>query len=394
MKPSFSFLRATSIATVGIGGLFTASCSEVNVIDGDGAGAGASCVPSATCDCTAECPSSGTSPTSGSGTAAGGYSTASQTLIAEGTGELVDVLVGDALIFVVEVRRVAAFDPDGNLITQADWPRDIKSAAFDAGRLVIADQGLTTVLGADLGVVSTASVLEPCASVVLLGNRVVCGPEEDWERIFYTYDATTGALLSTSEPYTYQGVPMRRVPGADAFVTVTTNLSPSDFFLYEVAQSGAVTYVGESPYHGDFGAEDVYAFDGSPPTHLISHEGVMLSVFGSEPFVKDGDVGTLTETALFMGMDNDPSGKLYGFVDTDVYDSSYYNRCELGCLVQKIDVPTRTVEHEATYTLEVGTLIAARYQAVTDMLVVGYRLPGSDFPGDPYPGYRVERLSY
>ena len=109
----------------------------------------------------------------------------------------------------------------------------------------------------------------------------------------------------SSKKYTYNGIPMRLVPGTSDFVTVSVDLSPSDFHLYSGSDSGEAVYINESPYHGDLRITNTYAFDGSPPVHLITDSGLLLRIHGDNCtgsmssfstgcFVKDGALGTLT----------------------------------------------------------------------------------------------------
>lgn len=229
----------------------------------------------------------------------------------------------------------------------------------------------------------------------------------DWDRIFYTYDAVSGALVASSDPYTYNGIPMRRVPGTDDFVTVTVDSSPSDFHLYSVLESGETVFVNESPYHGDFGAEDVYAFFGAPATHLVTHEGLMLKIYGagchsgetsftSECFVKDGALGTLSGAQRFLGMDSDAAGFLYGLVNASSQSGFYAPVCTSGCLVQKIDIGARVVLTQKIYDMNIGAVVATRHDPAAGALLVGFRIGDGEyyFPGDPYPGHQVRLLPY
>ncbi len=324
-----------------------------------------------------------------------------ETEIGTGTSVLVDVMVQDAGIVIITRDAVALVDRAGATLQKVDWPRDITAAAFDGSSLVIADEALFTTLDLDLQEVAGAELVEECASAVMIsGDRFVCGPPNDWDRIFYTYATTTGELLAASDEYTYNGIPMRRIPGTDELVTVTVDSSPSDYHLYTVL-SDTVTYVGESPYHGDFPINGVYAFDGVPPAHLVTHEGLMLTIHapGCEPgdwynqscFVKDGALGTLSDQEKFVGMDNDADGKVYGITASGSWDGL----CEPTCGVQRVNVASHTVEAEAEYTLDIGEVIAARHDPISKTLVVGYRLEGDYyFEDDPYPGYRVVLLPY
>jgi hypothetical protein len=293
---------------------------------------------------------------------------------------------------------------DGTLLKSVASPREISAAAFDGSVLVVADAGKLTSYDAELVPGVSADLIEGCASAVLAKNqRFVCGPENDWDRVFYTYDANSGQLLASSNKYTYKGVPMRRVPGTDDFVTVSVYSSPSDFYLYSLLESGEASFVNESPYHGDFRATGVYAFHGEPPTHLVTDEGLLLKIYGpgctasessftSECFVKDGTLGTLSGAQLFLGMDSDAAGRLYGLVDAspDYFDSS----CTDGCLVQTIDIASRTVLTQSVYDLDVGAIVAVRHDPVAAALVAGFRVGGSYSFDDPYPGHEVRLLHY
>jgi hypothetical protein len=291
---------------------------------------------------------------------------------------------------------------DGAKLSTWTAPREVTAAAFDGERLVVADRALFTTLGPDLAPLGGGELVEACASAVAIGgSRFVCGPENDWDRIFVTYDQLTGAQLEVSAPYTYNGTPMRRVPGTDDFITVTTNLSPSDFHLYRVDALGKPVYVGESPYHGDFPANETYAFDGSPPKHLINSNGLMLEIspagcgpgttFGCN-FVKDGNLGTLSGAQRFVALTNDGTGVLSALVDPS--DDFFSSNCAAGCLLQRIDVPSRTVLSQKQYTPRFARVVAAVHDAASSGLLLGYSYGESSYPFDPPQGYRVELLAY
>ncbi|MFO0590964.1 MAG: hypothetical protein U0441_25700 [Polyangiaceae bacterium] len=343
--------------------------------------------------------------TGGNGTG-GSMPVGTETELSAGSSILIDVFVMDAGILLVFQDAVMLVDRAGNQMKTLSWPRDITSAAFDGARVVIADQAILTTLDLDLQEVASANVVEVCASAVLVGGgRFVCGPENDWDRVFYTHDATTGELIGTSVPYTYNGIPMRRVPGTDDFIAVTVDSSPSDFHLYSVGADDVAVYVNESPYHGDFPITDIYAFDGSPPEHLITHTGLMLKIYGpkcnpsessfsTDCFLKDGALGTLSGNERFIGMDSDAAGKVYG-ITSSANAAPWDSACAPSCGVQRADVATHVVESKTSYALDLGAVVAARHDPISNTLVVGYRLSGDYyFPGDPYPGHRVALLPY
>jgi hypothetical protein len=321
----------------------------------------------------------------------------------------VDVLLSDIGIYVVLKNELILLGRDGSELERVAMPREVTAAAVDDAHVAVADQAKLTVFDLELHELGSVELVESCASAVLVsGGRFVCGPEKDWQRVFYTYDVQSLELLARSEPFTYNGIPMRRVPATDDFVTVTVNLSPSDFHLYSVVASDEVVYVNESPYHGDFGVSDTYAFDGAPPEHLVTHGGLMLKIYGegcnneessfsSTCFAKDGELGTNSSTQ-FLGMDGDRAGILYTL--TRPNDNSFFpdGSCsENDCLAQRIDVGARTIlaERVLQFPEGIGEVIAFRHDPVGGRMVLGYRVGGRYYPSsDPYPGYRVVSIGF
>ena len=107
-------------------------------------------------------------------------------------------------------------------------PRENTAAAFDGEILVVADRARFASYNVMLSRNMEADLVEECASAVLVSDhRFICGPSNDWDRIFYTYDAQTGAFVASSEKYTYNGIPMHHIPGTVDSVTVTVGSSPS-----------------------------------------------------------------------------------------------------------------------------------------------------------------------
>jgi hypothetical protein len=299
--------------------------------------------------------------------------------VVSGEGELLDVYVVDAgwiLVLRDHVRLVAR---DGLELARWEAPREITTAAFDGTYVGVADRAALTALDAEtLEEASSVLLTEECESAVVVGgHRFVCGPENDWDRVFYTYDLETGTELARSAEHTYNGIPMRRVPGRDAFVTVTVGSSPSDFHLYSVTESGRAEFVNESPYHGDFAATDVYAFHGMPATHLVTHEGLMLRSDECEPgfsseatcFYRDGMLGTLSGTSAYLGMDSGSDGFLYGLAgERPVFSDDV--ACEGGCEIQRVEVEARRVAARARFDAPFRGLVALRRDPFASGVVV------------------------
>lgn len=346
----------------------------------------------------------------GAGSGAGGSSTGpavEATLLQSGDSVLVDVLLSERGIYVATKNEVVLLDRDGTEQIRVTFPRELTAVAVDDSHVAVADQAILTVFDLDLRELGSVTLVESCASMVFVSqDRVVCGPENDWERIFYTYDVESLELLATSESFTYNGIPMQRVPATDDFITVDVELSPSDFHLYSVVASDQVVYVNESPYHGDFGVSDTYAFDGAPPEHLVTPGGVILKIYGdgcdneqspftTTCFTKDGELGTNSADQYFLGMDGDGAGLIYTLATPSTGSFFYDGNCgESDCLAQRIDVGARSILAQQRLKLPdgIGALIAYRYDHVTGRIVLGYRAGDRYYypsSGDPYPGYRV-----
>lgn len=280
--------------------------------------------------------------------------------IASGTETFVDLFVAPSGYIVVLADKVLLRARSGAELARWVAPREIRSASFDGELLAIADRAAVTALDASLAVVSTTFLTEECASSVAVScGHFVCGPSNDWDRIFYTYDLASGGEIARSMPETYNGIPMRRVPGVDAFLTASVSLSPSDFHFYRVDPDGTAVFTTESPYHGDFAVTDVYAFRGYPATHVVTHEGRMLRIdeclgamgWGASGrcLELDGSLGTLRTGERFLAMDTGADGMLYAIAGTGGTFSSD-PLCPTGCRLQRIDAEARTIVSERTLT--------------------------------------------
>jgi hypothetical protein len=323
-----------------------------------------------------------------------------------GSEKLIDVFAVEAGIIVVRSDAILLVGRDRVVKKTYSAPRIITATAFDGTYLAAADAAKLVVLDPALNVLGEVALIESCAAAVIVNDGVfVCGPGNDWDRIFYTYDLKTRTLLrKAARKYTYNGIPMRRVPGTNDFVTVTVSTSPSDFHLYRVDASGETTFVNESPYHGDFPATTVFAFAGTPVTHVVNLDGLLLSLaapacstagnaFMNGCFVKDGNLGTLWMQERFVALGNDAQGGLYGVV---AKPGSPFNDspCAGGCAVQRIDVERRTVLHQKTHAL-IGArrFVTLAADPGCRMVAVGYDLaaPQSLFETR---GHQVDLLDY
>lgn len=321
-----------------------------------------------------------------------------------GTDTLVDLVPVSAGLIVVRSTTLQLLDVAGQELKAIASPREITAAAFDGALLGVADRGVLNVYDAQLNPLRSFNLIDTCASAVAVSQgRFVCGPTYDWDRIFTIFDMTGGTMPRRGPgTFTYNGIPMRRVPGRDDFVTVTVGSSPSDFHLYRVGSSSVgVQFMGESPYHGDFAATTSYAFDRSPATKLVNSEGIILNIYeagcqpgasagGQECFVRAGNLGTLPNGRSFLAMTQSGDGSIFGIVETST--ASYFDpKCAMGCAVQRVDFDQRVVRAQINWVANVDRIVAMVYDPFQQRVVVGYTLAGVN--GLPAAGFRIEAFS-
>ncbi|UJR79639.1 Hypothetical protein I5071_16770 [Sandaracinus amylolyticus] len=322
-------------------------------------------------------------------------------VVARGSGELLAVFVIEAGWIVVDRDAARLIGRDGGELATFASGREITAAAFDGEYVAIADRAELTSLTPDLATIATSRLPRFCeAGVIVSGHRFVCGPENDWDRVFSTHDLETGATLGLSTEHTYNGIPMERVPGTDHFVTTTVSSSPSDFHLYEVTASGVATFVNESPYHGDIAASTVFAFVGSPATHLVNHVGVMLRIFGdgcapgssftSGCFVRDGDLGTLSGSEGYVAMTEDGTSIYALQGDGDRFFSDPL--CETACTIERVDPAARRVTSSRGYAVPFLAIPAFEHDRWASKVVLGVQSEGDRFDG--FTAYEVRLAPY
>jgi hypothetical protein len=184
---------------------------------------------------------------------------------------------------------------------------------------------------------------------------------------------------------------------------VTLNLSPSSFYLFSVAaDSGQAVGVGGSPFDLT-NANQTFAFDGSPATHLVQWQGYILGLSGSgcqvgglnnqSCFVQTGVLGTLRTGQSFIGLGDNGAGQLVGVVNASSSFDPYNSVCTSGCPVQLIDIPTRTILAQKTYPIsDLSTVVRVAYDPTCGEAVIGYTKIGSTVYSST--GYRVQELAF
>ena len=291
------------------------------------------------------------------------------------------------------------FDPTGGLSFDQQFSREVTAAALDGTLIAIADRAAVTPFRS-LQIGQSALLVEGCrAGVLVSGARFVCIPFGTANVTFSTYDLDRSVKIGEAPGIFYVGDNGRRVPGRDAFITVSDDQSPSDFHLFQVDQTGAPVYVNDSPYHGDFPVTRTFAFDATPPTHVIQVTGLILALYGttaspctsdfpSSCFLKDGELGTLATNESFAALTENGNGHVIGLVSADGSSLA----CPSGCALQDIDVAARRATPLGSYSSKgaSGRLIARSAPAPTRVLYVGYNVN----VGTPAAGYRVDAFRY
>ena len=316
-------------------------------------------------------------------------------LLASGTSTLLDVFDSAAGIFVIAVDSIRVVDRAGAPLHELVAPREITAAAFDGSRLAVFDRAFLKIYDAALTETGSAALTEVCAAAEIVGSLAICGNEDTYDHVFYAYDVASGALVkSTPAASAYQGVPMRAVPGTSDFVSVSTGSLPSDFYLYSITAAGDVSSHGDSQYHGDFRSSMIFTFEGDPATHLITEEGLRLTIyatgcsegssFSQACFVRDGQLGTLRGTERFAGLDRGTDGKIYGLADPST--ASFGSYCSQGCFAQRIDPIQRVLEADLLYSVAAERIVAVRHDDTSSRLLIGRQLSATE--------YRVEALAY
>jgi hypothetical protein len=332
-----------------------------------------------------------------------GSTIATGILLSSGQSRLIDVFVASTGVIVVTADSITVVDRTGKQVNTLTAPREITSAAFEGSTLAIADKAILTTYSPDLAPIGMATLTESCVSLAIMsGGRVICSGQANFPTKFYTFNAMTGAPVQTATVSNQISGVLRHVLGKDDLVAAQP--STSGFMLLRIDASSMVSTMGASPFQHMYRASPVFAFTGNPADHIVTEDGLFANIYApmcdpsfttsAQCFVQDGALGTLRGTEKFIGLDGaDGSGKLYALVDapTSTFDTRH---CMGGCPVESIDVAMRVVQTRKAYSLDLGQVVAARLDATSNALVVGYAKPGSTSVGSPYPGYRVELLGY
>lgn len=303
-------------------------------------------------------------------------------LYAAGTEDALDVYPSSAGILLITRDDVAVLSADdAHELHRWTAPHPITSVDFDETTLAIADTATLTALTASLDVTSSTMLVEPCAAgVVISGPRFVCGNGDDFGRIFYTYDLGAGRELIRSPTYTYNGIPMKRVSGRDAFVTSESVIFPNQLTYFDVNFDEA-SLVFQSMFTSEQ-FTSVYAFPGVPAAQLVTHDGAILDVSTCAPgmtgcFGRVGTLGTLMagdpRYETFLAEDAAADGSIVGLVEPMPVPLLGYALCPppAGCEIQQTDVAARRVLRRGSFVSPSAIIVrAVRFEPATNSALV------------------------
>lgn len=303
-----------------------------------------------------------------------------------GPETVIDVFPVKEGIVLVTPGDVVLLDRLGSRLKSYTPPRPLTAAAFDGVTMALADGAFVTAMTTALEPKGKVELKEPCqAAVMISANRFVCGPKNDWDRLFYTYDLVQLVALGVSSKYTHKNIPMRRLPGRDHFVTPGPN-------LFGVDPSGATYLLGEPPTGGSLKLGPVFGFAGRPATHIVGTDGLMAKVFGDQCdpmstvvsfggcFQKDGNVGTLWNEERFVALTNDETRDLMYAVVSKVPPGTFPVRptCMGECKVQRIDPVRRMVVGQRGADLPIASVVTTHHDQHCQMLALLYKTEGAD----------------
>lgn len=138
----------------------------------------------------------------------------------QATARVLSVVPATTGLVIVHPDEVLLVSRSSTVLRRLPWPREILSGISSGERIVILDRGVLTTLDRDLNTLGTVNLVESCVAAVSAGpDWIVCGPGDDWQRVFYTYEIRTPKLAARSQAVTYEGIAMQSVPGRPWFLT-------------------------------------------------------------------------------------------------------------------------------------------------------------------------------
>ncbi len=114
--------------------------------------------------------------------------------------------------------------------------------------------------------------------------------------------------------------------------------------------------------------------------------------FPDRCFVRDGNLGTLSDAHQFIAMTEDGAGSVFALVDR-APDGSRDRICSQPCTLQRIDVMTRTIRWENGYAFAGGKALSLHYDPFPKQLIFAYTPATAEFD-QAGPGFTIELLAY
>ena len=321
-----------------------------------------------------------------------GLGGASPAWIIRGDALLIDVFVSKVGVYVVTDQALLLYRRNAELVKTLPSKSRNLSAAFDGEYLSVASEdSLIVSYTLDLNSLFVTRTLFPCAALVLVSNHhAECGSENDVVRS--AYDVLGGTEIAVS-PFAYAGVPMQRVPGADAIVTFAKPSPDGDnsaLSLFKVESDYLLTHLGtrrERYFSRAIG------FGGLPATEIVTGNGVVLDPFdtscGSRAcFTPSGQL-PIGENQRYLAFDTVDAKQTFALLedDTRIPNGTGENDLKLYEL-RSLNVAARAYILVHYYRARIGSVVAMRRDELGESVLLGTRSAARTSG----PGYYVLNL--
>jgi hypothetical protein len=318
-------------------------------------------------------------------------------LVFSGQERIVEAFPTGPGVVVARASAILLVDRTGQILRKLEMPREVTAAAYDGTRLVVADRAMLTELKPTLEPMASRPLRDTCQGVAILPDgRILCGGGAF--HVLYRLDGSApGQLVSAGGSGAFRVIPGRPEVMVGAFLT-------------SFPDGGSELFAGG----GGFGSPTLgplFAFKGSPATHLVASDGSYLKItgpecapsiggFGNSCYGVDGKLATLRPMEAYIGMVEDSPASVLALVRknaTSSFPQPSDRLCADGCFAQRIDLGQGTIVSEKMHRLDgVAWKTLHPDPFCKKLMVVSRTVAEAPFEQDPEPvgDYRIQLLDY